>query len=51
MLHQLGGFFVGLLDRMNDVRMWIRLGWDKKGVPIDTGTIQTLVRGVWLEMK
>lgn len=51
MLLQLRGFFVGPLDRINDVRMWIRLGWDKNGVPINPSTMQTLVRGVWLEIE
>lgn len=48
-LHELNGFFTNDKE-WEDLGIWLRLGWNRDGSPIDPGDIQTLQRGTWLEM-
>lgn len=53
-LHELNKFFTeGYHEsRMrDDIKIWLRLTWDEKGLPVYPGEIQTLRKGIWLEME
>ncbi|KAK3934336.1 hypothetical protein QBC46DRAFT_400121 [Diplogelasinospora grovesii] len=49
-LHELNSFFLAQHREVNDLKVWLRLVWNKNGVAISE-MMRTLEKEVWLEME
>ena len=49
-LHELNSFFFVQYREINDMKVWLRLVWDKNGVAVSE-MMRTFEKGTWLEME